>query len=191
MKTTDSKQSGNVPAVATAQAVNVVTCDEEQPVHAHPVPVVVEPILDSSNGRNGYSDNVGNYEDGVGRTNPNNSTHVVSGHGCEIALCGNTRTQQMTPGYHFSLSLCGNQNIDLLDSEYPPGTTISLFAIRLCGSMNIIVPPGTQIVVRRLILCGDRDIYVDENPTQVQPAPRLTLNILSLMGSIRVRSSRR
>jgi hypothetical protein len=176
MKTKDSKNTGGPGDNGPLEGISSVIYDEEEP-QAHAVPVEAFPM---DEGRPSTTN---------GATR-NSSPPMASGHGCDLSLCGSTRLRQLPPGYHFSMSLCGSHDIDLLDSEYPPGTQITLIAIRLCGSMNITVPPGTQVVVRRLLLCGDRNIHVEDDPEQEQPAPRLTLYILSLMGDIRVRSNR-
>jgi hypothetical protein len=165
------------------QGVSMVTYDEEEPLEAHAIPMQEAQAVIHQDGP--HTTNPGASSNGATPTPP-----LASGHGCDIYLCGDTRLRQMTPGYHFSLNLCGNYYLDLLDSVFPPGTAITLISIRLCGSFNITVPAGTQVVVRRLQLCGSRDIMVDNNPEQEQPAPRLTLYILSLTGSIRVRSNR-
>ena len=169
--------------VQPLQGVSLVTYDEEEPLEAHAVPVQeAHAVIQQEPPR---TTNPGGSNN---RASP--TTTMASGHGCDIYLCGDTRQRQMTPGYHFSLNLCGNYYLDLLDSVYPPGTAITIITIRLCGNFNITVPPGTQVVVRRLQLCGSRDIIVDNDPEQEHPGPRLTLYVLSLTGNIRVRSNR-
>lgn len=165
--------------------VHVVTYDEEQPPEAYAIPIDSSP------------DNIPLTQNKPPETfqtpsSTQQNSQVVGDDGFDCLLCGDTRLRRLGPGRHFSITLCGDIYLDLLDSQYAPGTKIMLLSIRLCGSVKMLVPPGTRVVVHRLLLCGNRDIHVDADPEQdpLQPAPQLTVTIFSLCGDVRVRSNR-
>jgi hypothetical protein len=187
---TVSANKGNplsMPEVEAEPEINVVTYDEQQPVEAVPVehisstatPPYHPPTNSTANHR---QPNHSDYYD---------DEHLDDG-GCECLLCaGDTTIRRISPGFNFSVSLCGDTFIDIRDSNFPPGTKLTLMSVRLCGSTTMLVPPGTRVVVRRLLLCGSRDIHVEddlERGREQGPPARITLTILCLCGDVRVRS---
>jgi hypothetical protein len=113
----------------------------------------------------------------------------------ELLLCGDSTLHRLPPGHNVSISLLSNTTIDIRDS--PPLTApVNVWILRLIGNVRMLVRPGTEVVVRRLLLCGNRDVQVepaeqdDDNTNTTVPPPRITLNILSLCGNVRVRSNR-
>lgn len=122
-------------------------------------------------------------------TTPSRNQQGENGFDC--LLCGNTRLKRLRPGFHFIMALFGNTYLDLHQETLPPGSTITMISIRLCGNIVALVPPGTRVIVRRIMLCGNRDIDVADDPEEdpTQPSPRLIVYILSLCGDVRARSN--
>ena len=113
---------------------------------------------------------------------------------CECLFCGDTRIRRVVPGNNYYLSLCGDTHIDMRICTLPPGSHVKLFVMRVCGDTRVLVPKQTRVSVRRILLCGDKDVQLEEEPNEEaalphhEQLPRVTIYVVMLCGSIRVRS---
>ena len=111
--------------------------------------------------------------------------------GCDFLLCGDARVRgprAVRPGTNSYISLFGDTEIDMRESEFPPNTKVKFLIVKLCGDVKIYVPRGTPVTVRRVALCGDKRIDVEEENEMDDSAPRLTVRIVMLCGSLVVKN---
>jgi hypothetical protein len=106
-------------------------------------------------------------------------------------LCGDAKLRKLKPGGNdVFANLCGDVYIDIRNTgDYPSGITFSIYVIRMCGDLRMLVPKGTQITSRRIVLCGNKDIHVpnQEVDTGVTFPPHVKINVLMLCGDIKIR----
>uniref|UniRef100_A0A7S2EH99 Uncharacterized protein n=1 Tax=Trieres chinensis TaxID=1514140 RepID=A0A7S2EH99_TRICV len=104
-----------------------------------------------------------------------------------VTLCGDLkmRGSRIGPGRNFSLILCGDHAYDLRESRLPPGSTVSIFVLKLCGDLLVLPPSNATVSHNTLSLCGDWDVdadYDEESPVDV----RIKIYFMSLCGNLRV-----
>lgn len=106
----------------------------------------------------------------------------IKSHNFSITLCGDIRMRGPIATCNVFITLLGNHQLDLSGFQLPP--TVKIWIIKICGDVKLIVPPGTTVSVNSIMLCGDRDLDTDV-PTENGPHVKLTF-IAPLCGSLKV-----
>ncbi len=89
------------------------------------------------------------------------------------------------PLHHIAASVMGGITLDLRGAQCD-GAVVTIDALAVMGSIDVVVPDGTPVDLVGLAVMGDRTLRVGDGPPQ-PGRPLVRVRALAVMGSVTVR----